>query len=130
MVDPVRVEAGSTEEADLHALVAEHVAETGSPFGAHLLRHWADARELFWRLVPNNRPADARSQALVHVPLWTARSSRARLVAPQAQQQQVAPEVDAYHHHHSAPFPLFAAALEGRGSGSAAAAASATELRA
>ena len=38
----------------LHALVAEHVREAGSEFGAEILANWAAERERFWQVIPND----------------------------------------------------------------------------
>ena len=73
MVEALRVERGSPAEARLLALVREHVAETGSAYGRHVLAHWSEARDFFWRVVPNLTPAKANSQALLHVPSWSVR---------------------------------------------------------
>ena len=61
-------------EAELKALLEEHVAETGSPRGQDVLTQWADMLEKFWHVAPNTKPLKERSQALVHVPLWSART--------------------------------------------------------
>ena len=74
MIEPARVgPPGSPEEARLRSLVEEHVRETGSPFGRHLLAHWHEAHDFFWHVVPNATPAVRNSQALVHVPNWSSR---------------------------------------------------------
>jgi glutamate synthase domain-containing protein 3 len=73
MVEATRVEKGSAAEARLLALLREHVAETGSGYGRHVLAHWAEARDIFWHVLPNRTPAKANSQALLHVPSWTSR---------------------------------------------------------
>jgi glutamate synthase domain-containing protein 3 len=82
MIEPSRVAAGSEEEGRLRSLVAEHVAETGSGWGRHVLAHWDEARDYFWRVLPNATPANKSSQALVHVPNW---SVRRRAVAATAE---------------------------------------------
>jgi glutamate synthase domain-containing protein 3 len=81
MIEPERVTAGSPEDVRLHSLVETHVAETGSPYGQHLLDHWAEARECFWYLRPNTTPAFKNSQALVHVPNWSVRRQRQQAAA-------------------------------------------------
>lgn len=48
MIEPERLTAGSAEELRVRALVEEHVKETGSPYGKHVLDHWAEAVEAFW----------------------------------------------------------------------------------
>jgi len=84
MIAPQRVSAGSAEETRLRTLIEEHVAETGSPYGTHILRFWPQARDYFWHLVPNTTPLRADSQALMHVPNWSARSRAAVLAAAPA----------------------------------------------
>jgi hypothetical protein len=74
MVDPHRVLPGSAEEQELKALLREHVAETGSARGAHVLAQWDEALPHFWHVTPNTKPLKERSQALVHVPLWSVRT--------------------------------------------------------
>ena len=49
------------------------MAETGSARGAHVLAQWDEALPHFWLVMPNRRPLNERSQALVHVPLWSSR---------------------------------------------------------
>ncbi|MDN3565947.1 glutamate synthase large subunit [Paeniroseomonas aquatica] len=44
--------ASSHWEAELQALLARHVAETGSRLGARLLNDWAQERGRFWHVVP------------------------------------------------------------------------------
>jgi glutamate synthase domain-containing protein 3 len=78
MIDPERVAAGSPEEVKVKGLVEEHVRETGSPLGHHILDHWAEARECFWYVKPNTTPVKKDSQALVHVPNWSARARSTR----------------------------------------------------
>jgi glutamate synthase (NADPH/NADH) large chain len=73
MIDPVHVLKGSPEEARLRALIETHVAETGSPYGHHVLDHWASALDHFWYIKPNTTPAKKNSQALMHVPKWASR---------------------------------------------------------
>ena len=75
MVEPLRIGEGSAEEREVRGLIEEHVRETGSSLGAHLLAHWSDAREHMWHVAPNTTPLKERSQALAHVPLWS-RSKR------------------------------------------------------
>ena len=86
MVEVTRVERGSEEERRLQALVAEHVAETASAYGRHVLEHWAEARDLFWRVLPNRTPAKADSQALMHVPRWNSRTIAGELHAAAVRQ--------------------------------------------
>jgi glutamate synthase domain-containing protein 3 len=74
MVDPARVNPGSPEELELKALLREHVAETGSARGAHVLAQWDEALPHFWAVTPNTKPLKERSQALVHVPQWSVRA--------------------------------------------------------
>lgn len=81
MIAPQRVAAGSAEETRLRTLVEQHVAETGSPYGTHVLRFWPQARDFFWHLVPNTTPLRPDSQALMHVPNWSTRSRAALLAA-------------------------------------------------
>ena len=71
MVVPSRITLGSASEKELHALVTEHVAETGSVRGRYILDHWAASLDKFFEVLPNTTKASERSQALVHVPLWT-----------------------------------------------------------
>ena len=71
MVVPSRIALGSASEKELHALVTEHVAETGSVRGRYILDHWAASLDKFFEIVPNTTKASERSQALIHVPLWT-----------------------------------------------------------
>ena len=103
MVETLRVVAGSAEDAKLRGIIEEHVRETASPYGRHLLTHWAEALECFWRLVPNATPLEARSQALVHVPSWSERriklqaSERAAAAAAAAQRAQLAPFLQGQH---------------------------------
>ena len=73
MVDVRRVDAGSDSEAELRALVTEHVKETGSERGSGVLADWETALGCFWEVVPNTKPLRERSQALVHVPQWSSR---------------------------------------------------------
>ena len=82
MVDPHRVMPGSEEEAELKALLVEHVKETGSVRGAHVLAQWEEALPYFWAVVPNTKPLKERSQALVHVPQWSSRVSTPGSEAP------------------------------------------------
>ena len=63
--------AGRCEE--LKNLLREHVAETGSARGAHVLAQWDEALPHFWAVTPNTKPLKERSQALVHVPQWSVR---------------------------------------------------------
>ena len=72
-VEVARVTAGSATDARLRAIIETHVAETGSRYGAHVLRNWAEARDHVWHVVPNTTPLESRSQALVHVPRWSRR---------------------------------------------------------
>ena len=88
MVETLRVAPESKEAAKLRAILEEHVRETSSPYGRHLLANWAEALECFWRLVPNATPLSARSQALVHVPSWSAR--RIQLIAAERAAAQAA----------------------------------------
>ena len=64
MIEPERVVAGSPEDARLRSLVEAHVAETGSAYGAHVLAHWDDALDFFWRCQPNTTPVSRNSQAV------------------------------------------------------------------
>ena len=73
MIEAGRVAAGSPEEARLRSLVEEHVRETGSAYGSHVLAHWDEARDLFWHVVPNTTPLKRDSQAMLHVPNWSRR---------------------------------------------------------
>ncbi len=51
-IDLMPVEAGSPEEADLLALMDEHIARTGSAKATRLRAAWADVRPKFVRVVP------------------------------------------------------------------------------
>jgi glutamate synthase (ferredoxin) len=73
MCEALKVKIGTKEEIKLRSIIEEHVKETGSAYGAHLLAHWRDAIDLFWHVSPNTTPLKERSQALVHVPNWSAR---------------------------------------------------------
>jgi glutamate synthase domain-containing protein 3 len=73
MVDVRRVDAGTSSEADLRSLVMEHVTETSSELGSAILSEWDATLSSFWEVVPNTKPLRERSQALVHVPQWSAR---------------------------------------------------------
>ena len=103
MVETLRVARDSPEAAKLRAIIEEHVRETDSPYGRHLLANWAEALECFWRLVPNTTPLSARSQALVHVPSWSARRiqmqaiERAQAQAAAAARAQLAPLLQGQH---------------------------------
>jgi glutamate synthase (NADPH/NADH) large chain len=79
MVELSRVAQGSADEAELRALIEEHVRETESARGAHVLHHWEDALAKMWKITPNVTPANQRSQSLQHVPLWTPRTLNAKL---------------------------------------------------
>ena len=76
MIEVLRVGVGSPEEARVRALVVEHVRETGSAYGAHVLAHWDEARDLLWRVKPNATPIKKDSQALMHVPNWSSRANK------------------------------------------------------
>ncbi len=84
MVDVARVDAGSADDAELRALVAEHVRETASPKGAAMLADWPAARSSFFVVRPNTKPLNERSQSLVHVPMWTPRAQSASRVGGRA----------------------------------------------
>ena len=43
----------ASDEEQVHAYIAEHVARTGSELGAHLLATWAKAKSSFAKVVPN-----------------------------------------------------------------------------
>ena len=73
MIEARRLELGGADEVRLRALVEEHVRETSSAYGAHVLAHWDEARELFWHVVPNTTPMKRDSQEMVHVPNWSRR---------------------------------------------------------
>ena len=88
MIEPQRVTSGSAEEARLRGLIEEHVEQTGSAWGRHVLAHWDEALDCFWHVMPNTTPAVRNSQALMHVPNWSTR--RRSLLAVQAQAQAVA----------------------------------------
>jgi glutamate synthase (ferredoxin) len=77
MIEARRIQENSPQEAKLKALIEEHVAETDSVYGREILTHWAEAREYFWYIVPNTVPKVKDSQALVHVPQWSKRSTKA-----------------------------------------------------
>ena len=72
-MDVRRVDAGTSAEADVRALVMEHVSETASELGASILKSWDSSLASFWEVVPNTKPLRERSQALVHVPQWSSR---------------------------------------------------------
>ncbi|KAA0155360.1 hypothetical protein FNF29_01735 [Cafeteria roenbergensis] len=74
MVEPVRIEPGSDEAADLRTLIEEHVANTGSARGCVILERFDEFLPLFWRVEPNTEPLSRQSQAMAHVPNWSSRS--------------------------------------------------------
>ena len=74
MVEPVRIEPGSDEAADLRTLIEEHVANTGSARGRVILERFDEFLPLFWRVEPNTEPLSRQSQAMAHVPNWSSRS--------------------------------------------------------
>jgi hypothetical protein len=84
MVVPSRITLGSASEKELHALVTEHVAETGSVRGRYILDHWATSLDKFFEIVPNTTKASERSQALIHVPLWTGARNAATAAAQES----------------------------------------------
>ena len=96
MVEPLRVAPGSAEEARLRCVIEEHARETASPYARHLLAHWAEALDCFWHLRPNSTPLHQRSQALIHVPNWSA-SRQSRLKSEQAAIEEKAKQARAMH---------------------------------
>ncbi len=83
MVEPVRLVPGSLDAVRLKEIVTEHVNETSSPYGAHVLQHWNEALSFWWCIRPNSTPLDSKSQQLQHVPLWTGRARpRAESASP------------------------------------------------
>ena len=73
---PARVSPGTPAAVRLRACVEEHVRETGSAWGSHVLAHWEAALGLFWHVVPAGGKAAAAAAAAggAHVPMWTVRT--------------------------------------------------------
>ncbi len=91
MVELGRIAVGSTDESELKALIEEHVLETDSARGAHVLAHWDEALSKFWKVTPNTTPANQRSQSLQHVPLWTPRSMRVSVTGAANEEKRILP---------------------------------------
>jgi glutamate synthase (NADPH/NADH) large chain len=51
-IDLESIEPGSEGEAELKALIGEHVKETGSPYAARMLADWEQYRDKFVRIFP------------------------------------------------------------------------------
>jgi glutamate synthase (NADPH/NADH) large chain len=62
-VDLFPVEEGSDDEAALRALLAEHVARTGSPKARRVLDDWNSFRPRFAKVLPASAPHVSRTSA-------------------------------------------------------------------